>query len=69
MNFPRGLRLGNGAVIVLPGFVVDMAEARLALGSDKASNLTIGQWLAAQPPAVQHREGFRVLRKMGLRPR
>ena len=68
MNFPRGLRLGNDAVIVLPGFVIDMIEARLALSSDKAPSLTIGQWLSVQPPEVQRREGFRVLRKMGLRP-
>ena len=68
MNFPRGLRLGNNAVIVLPGFVIDMVEARLALSTDKAPSLTIGQWLRVQPQEVQRRESFRVLKKMGLRP-
>lgn len=66
MNFPRGLRLLSGSFMVLPEFVGDMMEARYAVKSDKAPNLTIGQWLNAQPRAVQRREGIRVLKKMGM---
>ena len=53
-------------IIVVPRFVSEMIEAQERCASDKAPNLTIAQWLHAQPPAVQRRERLRVLRKLGL---
>lgn len=53
-------------IIVVPRFVQDMIAAQERGASDRAPNLTIGQWLHAQPPAVQRRERLRALRKLGL---
>jgi len=54
------------AVLVVPRFVKEMMAAQERGASDKAPNLTIGQWLHAQPPAVQQRERLRALRRLGL---
>lgn len=53
-------------LLVVPRFVKEMIAAQERGGSDKAPNLTIGQWLHAQPPAVQQRERLRALRRLGL---
>jgi hypothetical protein len=53
-------------IIVVPRFVKEMIAAQERCGSDKAPNLTVGQWLHAQPEAVQRRERLRALRKLGL---
>ena len=55
-----------GPLLVVPRFVKEMIEAQERSASDKAPNLTIGQWLHAQPPAVQRRERLRALRRLGL---
>jgi len=54
------------SVLVVPRFVKEMMAAQERGASDKAPNLTIGQWLHAQPPAVQQRERLRALRRLGL---
>jgi hypothetical protein len=54
------------AVILVPRFVKEMIAAQERCASDKAPNLTIAQWLHAQPPAVQRRERLRALRRLGL---
>lgn len=51
---------------VVPRFVKHMIAVQEHCGCDKAPNLTIGQWLHAQPAAVQRRERLRALRKLGL---
>lgn len=62
-----GLSAGDiDPVVVVPRFVTEMIAAQEHGGSDKAPNLTIGEWLHAQPPAVQRRERLRALRKLGL---
>jgi hypothetical protein len=66
MNIPLERRRGLGCTIVIPEFVKDLVEHQLAAKSDRAPNLTVGQWLNAQPEAVQKRESLRVLRKYGL---
>ena len=53
-------------VVIVPRFVKRMIAAQERCASDKAPNLTIAQWLHAQPPAVQRRERLRALRKLGL---
>ena len=53
-------------VLVVPRFIKEMIAAQERGWSDKAPNLTIGQWLHAQPPAVQQRERLRALRRLGL---
>ena len=53
-------------VLVVPRFVREIIAAQEHGASDKAPNLTIAQWLHAQPPAVQRRERLRALRKLGL---
>ena len=53
-------------VIVVPRFVKQMIAAQECGASDKAPNLTIAQWLHAQPPSVQRRERLRALRRLGL---
>lgn len=53
-------------VVVVPRFVKEMIAAQERRAADKAPNLTIAQWLHAQPPAVQRREQLRALRKLGL---
>ena len=55
-----------GPFLVVPRFVKEMIAAQERGVSDKAPNLTIGQWLHAQPPAVQQRERLRALRRLGL---
>jgi len=66
MNIPTAERPGLGCMIVVPEFVKELVLHQLAAKSDKAANLTIEQWLHAQPEAVRQREGLRVLRKYGL---
>lgn len=62
-----GLSAGDiDPVVVVPRFVKEMIAAQERCGSDKAPNLTVGDWLHAQPPAVQRRERLRALRKLGL---
>lgn len=53
-------------VVVVPRFVKELIAAQERCASDKAPNLTIAQWLHAQPPAVQRRERLRALRRLGL---
>jgi hypothetical protein len=67
MNIPPGERQGTDCMSAVPAFVKDFIDSRYRFQSDKAPNLTIGQWLNAQPPEVQRREGRRILRKYGLR--
>lgn len=55
-------------VMVVPAFVSELIEAQHRRQTDKAPNLTVGQWLRAQPAKVQRRERLRVLRKLGLVP-
>lgn len=66
MNIPPRERCDNGCVILLPSFVKDIVDGQYRAKSEKAPNLTIGQWLQAQPDDVQRRETFRVLQKCGL---
>ena len=67
MNLPREEQCGGGDwTIVLPSFLKDILETRFEAKTDKAPNLTIGQWLAAQPAEIERRERFRVLQKYGL---
>ena len=66
MNIPPGERSGSDCIVMLPSFVKDIVEAQYRVKSDKAANLTVGQWLKAQPDTVQCREAFRVLQKCGL---
>ena len=66
MNIPLGELRGSNCIIMLPSFVKDLIDAQYRVKSDKAPNLTVGQWLKAQPDAVQCRETFRVLQKCGL---
>jgi hypothetical protein len=66
MNIPPEQRQGVGCSIFILDFIKDLILAQHDAKSDKAPNLTIGQWLAAQPEAVQRREGLRVLRKYGF---
>lgn len=66
MNIPPEKRQGLGCTTVIPEFIKDLVLAQHDAQSDKAPNLTIGQWLAVQPEAVQQCEGLRVLRKYGL---
>jgi hypothetical protein len=54
------------AVLIVPAFVKELTEAQHRRQTDKAPNLTVGQWLRAQPANVQRRERLRVLRKLGL---
>jgi len=62
-----GLSAGEiDPVLVVPRFVREMIAAQARCASDKAPNLTIAQWLHAQPPAVQRRERLRALSKLGL---
>ena len=53
------------AIVLVPRFVKEMIAAQERCASDKAPNLTIAQWLHAQP-AVQRRERLRALRRLGL---
>ena len=53
-------------ILVVPRFVREMIAAQERCASDKAPNLTIAQWLHAQPAAVQRRERLRALRRLGL---
>jgi hypothetical protein len=55
-----------GPVVVVPRFVREMIAAQERCASDKAPNLTIAQWLHAQPPSVQQRERLRALRRLGF---
>jgi hypothetical protein len=66
VNIPPGERRGTDDIIMVPSFIKELVDAHDAVKSDKAPNLTIGQWLRAQPPAVQRTERIRVLQKMGL---
>jgi hypothetical protein len=66
MNIPPGERPDDDGIITLPDFVQDLVETHYRTRSDKAPNLTIGQWLRAQPGAVQRRERSRLLWKSGL---
>jgi len=68
VNIPPGERHGTDDTIMVPGFVKELVDAYYATKSDRAPNLTIGQWLRAQPPPVQRRERIRMLQKMGLTP-
>jgi hypothetical protein len=66
MNIPTAQRPGPGCMIVVPEFVKDLVVHQLAAKSDKAPNLTIEQWLNAQPETVRQRESLCILRKYGL---
>ena len=66
MNIPPEERCSGDCIVMLPSFVKDIIDAQYRVKSDKASNLTVGQWLKAQPDAVRCRETFRVLQKCGL---
>ena len=66
MNIPSSERCDSGCVILLPSFVKGIIEGQYRAKSDKAPNLTIAQWLRAQPDDVERREAFRVLQKCGL---
>jgi hypothetical protein len=66
MNIRSEERLSDDGIITLPDFVQDLVETHYRVRSDRAPNLTIGQWLRAQPPAVQRRERSRLLWKSGL---
>jgi len=66
MNIPPRERCDSGCVILLPSFVKEIVDGQYRVKSDKAPNLTIAQWLQAQPDDVQRREAFRVLQKCGL---
>jgi len=66
MNIPPRERCDSGCVILLPSFVKEIVDGQYRVKSDKAPNLTIAQWLQAQPDDVQRRETFRVLQKCGL---
>jgi len=50
----------------LPSLVKKVVENQYEAPSDKAPNLTVGQWLRTQPPAVQREEGIRILQKFGI---
>ena len=60
------VRPGEAGVLVVPAYVKEWSESRLRVGSDKAPNLTIGQWLEAQPDRVRRFERIRLLDKLGL---
>ena len=59
-------RPSEAAALIVPAYVQEWTEARLRARSDKAPNLTISQWLEAQPDRVRRRERLRLLGKLGL---
>jgi hypothetical protein len=66
MNIPSEKRRDSGCLIVVPEYVKELVDHQLSAKSEKAPNLTIGQWLEAQPEFVRRRERLRILRKYGL---
>lgn len=50
----------------LPSFVKKAVEMQYEGASDKAPNLTVGEWLRTQPHAVQREEGIRILQRYGI---
>ncbi len=66
MDIPPGERDGTDDFVMAPVFMRELVDAYFATRSDKAPNLAIGQWLRAQPLAVQRVERIRMLKKMGL---
>ena len=68
MNIPPGERHGTDDILV-PSVIKELLDAYDATKSDKAPNLTIEQWLRAQPAPVRRVERIRMLQKMGLAPR
>jgi hypothetical protein len=50
----------------LPSFVKKAVEMQYEAHSDKAPNLTVGEWLRTQPYAVQREEGIRILQRYGI---
>lgn len=55
-------------ILVVPRFVKEIIAAQERCGSDKAPNLTIGEWLHVQSPGVRRCERLRALGKLGFVP-
>jgi hypothetical protein len=64
MDIPGLLKITE--ILKMPSLVKKTVDAQYELRSDKAPNLSTGEWLRTQPRAVQKEEGIKLLQKMGI---
>lgn len=64
MNIPGLFKISD--TLNLPRLVRKMIDEQYEMRTDKAPNLTIGEWLRTQPAEVQRQEGIKLMQKMGI---
>jgi hypothetical protein len=64
MDIPRLFKISD--TLALPRLIKKIIDAQYDMRTDKAPNLTIGEWLRTQPAEVQREEGIKLMQKMGI---